>query len=247
MAVTYRCFACETLTFTSKEELVSHIIGYHNIPKSNDLFMEPREQQINPEGSADVAMEVENDAAGPVQVTANAMEEAVYDENDIEDGASEDGDPSDLNDGEAAPATKPSVNFASTNDIKNIPEFMQEDDLLFPMGSTLEKGVAKNGRNRAQPIAWIDRNPENGGAIYTALTEAQRNDYKILASHRFRLNSPYPNTACSAEGCQEKITWRSAGVLKRKAKVGSSITAAYLKNVRTCFECRSMGMGGGQA
>ncbi|KAF9910966.1 hypothetical protein EC991_005141 [Linnemannia zychae] len=264
MVLTYKCFACETHTFTSKEELIKHITGYHNIPLSNDIFKEPQEQ-INHD-SADVAMEVDSETTGSVQYLNVLEGYEVHDERDVENSAPEDDETSYLNDGESVPAIKPSVNFAPMNDMsivkgiaytvcvvhaanynKNIPEFIQENDLLFPLGSTLVNGVPKHGRNRAQPTAWIDRNSENGGAVYTPLTEAQRNDYSIIASHRFRLNSPYPNTVCSAKRCQETITWRSAGVVKRQAKLGSTITAAYLKNVKTCFECRSMSVKGGQA
>ncbi|KAG0379885.1 hypothetical protein BGX24_011208 [Mortierella sp. AD032] len=160
------------------------------------------------------------------------------------------------------PATKESVKFAplngmadaggiaftvcvvyAANPMKNIPEYLQEENILFPPGSTLVNGIAKDGYKRTQPIAWIDTTTNSDGTYnytYTPMTPSQLNDYKILASHRLRLNSPYPNTVCSTQGCNDKITWRTAGVLKRKAKAGGTVTAAYLKNVKTCLYCRDM-------
>ncbi|KAF9098741.1 hypothetical protein BGX29_007463 [Mortierella sp. GBA35] len=114
---------------------------------------------------------------------------------------------------------------------KRIAEYIQEDDILFPKGSIIIDGFVKDkhGRRRAQPIAWVE-----GGEEFT---EAQLTAYKILADHKFRINSPFMNAVCSTRGCKEKINWRTVGVLKRKLKGGR--TSANLKSSSTCLQCRS--------
>ncbi|KAG0273175.1 hypothetical protein BGZ95_010999 [Linnemannia exigua] len=299
----YECFACER-PYNTKEELVKHIVEYHNIPRNSNIFMESQEQQEQQlkkeEDCADVAMGMDIDtetAPAPKKEAGSKLGEgSTGDEDgpdfvasaDISDG--DEGDSDEYDDdashysvGNEADtlafekdessnkttqtATRQSVKFAplngmadtggipftvcvvhAANPMKNIPEYFQEENILFPPGSTLVSSIVKDGYKRAQPIAWIDTITNSDGTYnytYTPMTPSQLKDYKILASHRLRLNSPYPNTVCSTQGCNDKITWRTAGVFKRKVNAGGTVTAAYLKNVKTCLNCRGMCDGEG--
>ncbi|KAG0285304.1 hypothetical protein BGZ96_010424 [Linnemannia gamsii] len=199
------------------------------------------------DNNSDVAMESEHEADGTGDdeevKDGDAMEESY-------EGDENDGDDSDVEQDEDVVA-KPVIRRFSNgvrgvantvcvvhaaNQNKGLSEYTQEEDILFPVGTILIKGIAKtyDGRRRAQPIAWID-----GPDKLTPFTATQLRHYKLIVDHRFRLNSSFSNKVCATRECKERITWRAAGVIRRKInRTKSTVTMAYLKSATKCFQCR---------
>ncbi|KAF9155894.1 hypothetical protein BG015_008143 [Linnemannia schmuckeri] len=232
--MTFSCSWCQKV-YKTTGGLYRHLQGYHNL-----LASVARNMIGQQEGTADVDMEID---------------EAAMDES-AEDGE-DDGDDSDFeqvaDDGISTGSTEPATRQLPDDAIgvaytvcvvyaadlrKGLPEYMHKVDILFPTGTEMVKGIIKfiDGGGRAKPTHWVDSTND-----LKLFTYSQRRDYNVLVNHRLRLNSPFPNRICATENCTAVISWRTAGVLKKKFNANkSNLTMAYLKSVRYCLQCSGL-------
>ncbi|KAF8946132.1 hypothetical protein BGZ47_001202 [Haplosporangium gracile] len=232
--MTFSCIWCPKV-YKTTGGLDRHLQGYHNLSASVASNM--IEQQ---EGTADVDMEIDEDAMG--ESAENGGDDG--DDSDFEQDM-DDGIPT----GSTEPATRQLPENVSgiaytvcvvyaADPQKGLPEYKHKVDILFPTGTEVVKGIVKfiDGGGRAKPTHWVDSTND-----LKLFTYSQRRDYNILVNHRLRVNSPFPYRICATENCTAKITWRTAGVLKKKFNANrSNLTMVYLKSVRYCSQCNGL-------
>ncbi|KAF9542675.1 hypothetical protein EC957_001730 [Mortierella hygrophila] len=232
--MTFSCNWCSKLYKTTRG-LKKHLEGHHN-----EIAAAAERTTEHPDSSADVNMESDK----------NAMDESdeCEENNGVVSDIYEDQDES-IATGRTRRSTrlvpKNAIGIAYTvcvvhaaNSFKGLSEYKDEVDILFPTNAILVNGVVKtpDGRRRAEPTHWVTNTHK-----ITPFTKYQLRNYKILVDHRFRLNSPFPNRVCATKGCGTAITWRTAGVLRRKVNANKSDqTMAYLKSVSLCLKCSGL-------
>ncbi|KAH7030409.1 hypothetical protein BKA57DRAFT_523632 [Linnemannia elongata] len=215
--------------------LKKHLERHHNRIASAAKRMMKKQ-----ESSADVNMNSDK----------NAMDESgEYEESNGDDSEIYEDQDENVATGEIRRSTRPAhknvIGIAYTvgvvhaaNPFKSLSEYTDEVDILFPTDTILANHVLKtpDGRRRAEPTHWVDSTHK-----ITPFNKYQLRNYKILIDHRLRLNSPFPNRVCATEGCGTAITWRTAGVFKKKFNANKSDqTMAYLKSVTYCLKCSDL-------
>ncbi|KAF9090916.1 hypothetical protein BGX27_002116, partial [Mortierella sp. AM989] len=108
--------------------------------------------------------------------------------------------------------------------VDRIPAQLHEENLLFPVGSSVDGNFVKVAGKVAMPLAWLDN--------FSKLTKSQENNYERILKAEYIIASPLrPGKVCIGNECDISITWRNVGL---HAKTGHLY---FVGNSGLCNRC----------